>query len=1135
MAQAYISPSRPFGDRTVAMRHGVWAAVFVGVMLSGCAGKHDGTTEPNGNGVATRLAFTVQPSNGIAGAANSPAVQVTVEDVHGNTVSSATNSITLAIGTNPAGGTLSGTVTAAAVGGIATFSSLILDKTGAGYTLAASTTGLTGATSSSFNVSAGTPAKLVFTVQPTNGVAGTTLTPAVQVSVQDAQSNLATTATTSITLAIGTNPAAGTLSGAATVAAVNGVATFSTLALNVAGTGYTLTATATNLTNATSVAFNIGAGAAAKLVFAVQPSNVVAAASITPAVQVAVQDAQGNALTSATNSITVAIGNNPATGTLAGTATIAAINGIATFANLSINNSGTGYTLTASAAGLSSGTSSSFNVTPAAIPDYALTLTPTDLTIDQGATATTSVTITRSNFTGAVTLTLGNAPGGVTASFSPAAPTGTGASVSVSVGATVAPGVYNLTVDGNGTAGSRSTPLTLTVNAAPAYELSLAPTGLTVGQGAKGNATVTITRTNFSAAVTLSVGNAPAGVTASFDPAATTGTSSTLTLSVGATVAPGVYNLTVNGTATVGARSTPLTLTVSAAPDYALSLSPSGLTFIAGATGTATTTITRTNFTGAVTLSLGNGPTGVTGTFDPASSSATSSTLTVNVGGAVAPGIYNLTVDGSASVGARSTPLTLTVSAGASLSLVNGRTNSGNISVPGNLDTWTFTATQGDYIALSVGTVTQTTAHFAPWIRLVSPTGTLLGSGLNNSTGTGVSNVAATAPTTGTYTVIIGSYLSGYYDGTGSYLLTLAKGPGAVEVSAGDEGGLITNGATNPGSIYQGDLDTWTFTATQGDYIALSVGTATQATAHFAPWIRLVSPTGVLLGVGLNNSTGTGVSNVAVTAPTTGTYTVIIGSYLSGYYDGTGNYLLTLAKGPGAVDVSTGDEGGLITNGATNPGSIYQGDLDTWTFTATQGDYIALSVGAAGQTTAHFAPWIRLVSPTGALLGSGLNNSTGTGVSNVAVTAPATGTYTVIIGSYQSGYYDGTGGYLLTLAKGPGAVDVSAGDEGGPMTNGTINSGTLYEGDLDTWTFTATQGAFIALSVGTVTQTTPHFAPWIRLVSPTGVLLGNSSTGTAASNIAVTAPTSGTYTVIIGSYLSGYYDGVGTYHLTGTR
>src|SRR5204862_7672854 len=78
----------------------------------------------------------------------------------------------------------------------------------------------------------------------------------------------------------------------------------------------------------------------------------------------------------------------------------------------------------------------------------------------------------------------------------------------------------------------------------------------------------------------------------------------------------------------------------------------------------------------------------------------------------------------------------------------------------------------------------------------------------------------------------------------------------------------MTDGATNAGNIYQGDFDTWTFTATQGDYIALSVGAVTQASAHFAPWMRLVSPTGALLG---NSFPGAGAAaQITVTAPTTG-------------------------------------------------------------------------------------------------------------------------------------------------------------------------------------------------------------------------------------------------------------------------
>src|SRR5262249_7282114 len=152
--------------------------------------------------------------------------------------------------------------------------------------------------------------KLAITVQPTNTTAGTSITPAVQVTVQDSTGNTVTSATNMITVAIGTNPSSGTLSGTLTVAAVNGVATFSNLSIDKAGTGYTLTANSSGLTGATSSAFNISAGAASKLGFVVQPTTTTAATSIAPAVQVAVQDAQGNTITSATNTITMAIGTN---------------------------------------------------------------------------------------------------------------------------------------------------------------------------------------------------------------------------------------------------------------------------------------------------------------------------------------------------------------------------------------------------------------------------------------------------------------------------------------------------------------------------------------------------------------------------------------------------------------------------------------------------------------------------------------------------------------------------------------------------------------------------------------------------------------------------------------------------------
>jgi hypothetical protein len=210
---------------------------------------------------ANNLAFTVQPSNAVAGVNLSPAVQVTIRDQFGNTVTSATNDVTVALGTNPGGdGVLDGTLTVAAVAGIATFSDLNIDEADAGYTLTAAATGLTGATSSAFNITAAAASQLAFTVQPSDEVAGVDITPAVEVTIQDQFGNPVTTATNDVTVALGNNPGGdGVLDGTLTVAAVAGIATFSDLNIDEVDTGYTLTASATGLTGASSSAFNITA------------------------------------------------------------------------------------------------------------------------------------------------------------------------------------------------------------------------------------------------------------------------------------------------------------------------------------------------------------------------------------------------------------------------------------------------------------------------------------------------------------------------------------------------------------------------------------------------------------------------------------------------------------------------------------------------------------------------------------------------------------------------------------------------------------------------------------------------------------------------------------------------------------
>ncbi|HEX8245887.1 MAG TPA: invasin domain 3-containing protein, partial [Longimicrobium sp.] len=391
------------GTATVAAVNGVATfadlsinKVGTGYTLTAASGSLTGATSQAFDvtaGAPAQLAFIVQPSNTAAGAHVTPAVQVAIEDAAGNVVPTATGNISVAIGTNPSGGTLSGTTTVAAVNGVATFADLSIDKTGTGYTLTASSGGVPGATSSAFDITPAAASKLVFSVQPSTTTSGAPITPAVQVTIQDQFGNTVTGSTDNVTIAIGTNPSGGTLSGTATVAAVNGVATFSNLSIDKAGTGYTLSATSGSLTGATSSAFNITPGAAAKLAFGQQPTNTAAGAANTPAVTVVIQDANGNTVPTATDNVTIAIGTNPSGGTLSGTATVAAVNGVATFSNLSIDKVGSGYTLAATSGSLTGATSTAFDVTPGAAASLAFTTQPSNTAAGAAITPAVQVTI----------------------------------------------------------------------------------------------------------------------------------------------------------------------------------------------------------------------------------------------------------------------------------------------------------------------------------------------------------------------------------------------------------------------------------------------------------------------------------------------------------------------------------------------------------------------------------------------------------------------------------------------------------------------------------------------------------------------------------------------------------------------
>src|SRR5947199_61941 len=198
-------------------------------------------------------------------------------------------------------------------GGIATVTVLRPAKPGEGHTRTAASAGLAGTESAAFSVTPRAAKLLVFTVQPSSTPAGAVITPAVQVTARDSLGNTATSFSGTVTVAIGSNPAGGSLSGTKNQTAGSGVASFADLSIDKASAGYTLTASATGLTQATSTSFTIGAGAAAKLALTTAPSSSASSGvAFTQQPVVQVQDAGGNPVSQSGDGVTATIASGPA-------------------------------------------------------------------------------------------------------------------------------------------------------------------------------------------------------------------------------------------------------------------------------------------------------------------------------------------------------------------------------------------------------------------------------------------------------------------------------------------------------------------------------------------------------------------------------------------------------------------------------------------------------------------------------------------------------------------------------------------------------------------------------------------------------------------------------------------------------
>ena len=568
-------------------------------------------------------------------------------------------------------------------------------------------------------------------------------------------------------------------------------------------------------TNLTGTSGNITtvAGTATELMFQQQPTNTVAGVVIAPAITVIEEDANGNVLTGdSSTSIAIAILNNPGPGTLSGTTSQKVSNGIATFNDLSINSTGTAYTLQAKHGTLTSAPSSPFNITPATV---ATTLTlnsvsPNSFSFGSTGPVTFTATLTRNDTSAGVV--------GATVNFSvdggAAIPATTGAGgvatvttynpSALSVGShNVAVSFTAATISGTGYLGSSSGTLPLTVSQ-KTVTANVTASNKTYDRT---NA-ATVTSCTLTGVLTGDVGNvgcSAAGPSTFSD--ANVGNAKTVTATGITLSGAAAGNYTLNGvtTATTTANITTAALTAT--------LTAANKTYDSATTepDASMSCLVATVFTGdTVTCAA------TSGNFNSSQvATATQVTATVTISGASA-GNYTLGTAGTStnSTSAMATAHITTAALSATLTAANKTYDSTTTEPDASMscsvatvftgDTVTCAATSGNFNSSQVATATQVTAT-------VTISGASAGNYTLGTAGTSTNSTSAMA-TAHITTAALSATLTA---ANKTYDSTTTEPDASMSCSVA--------------TVFTGD--TVTCAATSGNFNSSQVATATQVTA----------------------------------------------------------------------------------------------------------------------------------------------------------------------------------------------------------------------------------------------------------------------------------------------------------------
>ncbi len=348
-------------------------AVFAGLTLNNAGtgyviqatatGITSATTQPfNVATAATQLVVTTEPPVSVAVGTEFTTI-VSAEDGNGNLDASYELPITLTLLNNTEGATLGGTVTQGADNGVATFTDLTVNQPGDGYALQAASGTLATAQSSEFDVTVPPATHLVIaTAPPSTLVAGTPF--GLIVDAENDQGNIDPSYDGAVTLTLSGGASQAMLGGTLQVDATAGVATFSGLTIDLAGSGYTINVAGGSLTGTAAGPITVTPAAATQLVLTQEPSTLATAGVPFPLQPIIEEEDPFGNLETGDNSTVVTASLSNGVGPLQGTTSITVQGGVATFIDLADDTAET-ITLEFTGGGLSAGPSTPIVVGPA--------------------------------------------------------------------------------------------------------------------------------------------------------------------------------------------------------------------------------------------------------------------------------------------------------------------------------------------------------------------------------------------------------------------------------------------------------------------------------------------------------------------------------------------------------------------------------------------------------------------------------------------------------------------------------------------------------------------------------------------------------------------------------------------------